>query len=130
MWGRGWGEGEVGSLWKAPLPSRGPQARWWGRQVRKLGTEVQHRSPSRRQIPQSLRACSLLPHKGQKGTWEETGPSGGAGWWEWAGVLFPQGCEAAFAPEPHEAPGRCAERAGTRRGERRVVPLPLVSPDL
>lgn len=117
-------------MWEAPAALPGPHARWWGTQVRKLGPEGHHRSPSRRQIPRSLRACPLVPHKGQKGTWEETGPSGGAGCWDGPVSCSPRAMKQLLPQSPMEALGRCAERAGASHGERGVAPLPLVSPDL
>lgn len=77
MWGKGWDEGGVRSVWEASAALRGCTGRTGplvGEAGESWAQKARQRIPSRRQIPWSLRACSLLPHKGQKGTWEETGP--------------------------------------------------------
>lgn len=87
--------------------------------MRKPGTGRWAQEPQQKADTPSLRACPLLPHKGQKGTWEEAGPRGGARWWDWAAVLSPQGREAAFATEAKQDPGQVGvQRAGASRGER------------
>lgn len=72
----------------------------------------------------------MLPHKGQKGTWEEAGPRGGTGWWDWATVLSPQGHEAAFATEAKQDPGQVCRGLGPVVGRGGRTPLPVASPDL
>lgn len=65
-----------------------------------------------------LGACSLLPHKGQKGTWEETGPLGEAGGRSGPVSGAPGAVKQLLLQRPIKAQGRCAERAGASRGER------------
>lgn len=104
--------------------------------MRTVGIEAHLRRLSRRQMPLTLQAYSLLPHKGQKGTGEEIGS------WSQGGktmalqrgkmvgvsqVLGPRGHEAAFAPESRADVQR---RPGPVIGRGYEVPLPLVSPDL
>lgn len=130
-WGRGWGEDawERGRPPAARLPSwactatPGP--------LRGAGASSRCRGParslSRRQIPLSLRAYSLLPHKGQKGTGEEIGS-----WSQGSKAMALQrgkvvervrswalGATKQLLPQtPIKAQGGCAEKAGASHGKR------------
>lgn len=109
----------------SPAALREPQG-----ETRPLVGEASAKAGHRRQTPRSLPACSLLPHKGQKGTWEETGPLGEAGGRSGLVSCAPRAMKQLLPQSPIKAQGRCAERAGASRGERGEVPLPVVSPDL
>lgn len=103
-------------MWEAPLPFQGHKPAG-GEVSVKAGHRRSPQAPQQKADTPEPSGLSHAPSQRPKGHLGANRPFRRAGWWEWATVLFPQGCEAAFAPEPHRGPSRCAERAGTTWGE-------------
>lgn len=105
-----------GACGRPPLPSRGHRPAGGGRKCESWARRSPQ-EPQQKADPPEPSSLSLGPSQRPKGHLGGNRPFRRGGVLGWAGVLLPQGYEAAFAPEPNGGPGQvCREGWGQSWG--------------